>query len=250
MRPIAVVIGGAGSLGKSIVRCFRNQQYKVLSVDYKENLDADHSFLLSPETFSSLSSNGLKNGTSIPHWLIEGNRMETELIKLKNGSGFRAVVSVAGGWAGGHPRDPSFLHTVDQMWKMNGQSAALACSIAAKTLDRHGLFVLTGAKGALGPTPGMMGYGMAKVATHQIVQSMAADEGMSQFTTLGILPAVIDTPMNRQGMPDAKFSDWTPCMEIAERVEQWSSQPESRPQSGSLVEIHTADGKTEWIVKK
>ena len=82
MRPIAVVIGGAGSLGKSIVRCFRNQQYKVLSVDYKENLDADHSFLLSPETFSSLSSNGLKNGTSIPHWLIEGNRMETELIKF------------------------------------------------------------------------------------------------------------------------------------------------------------------------
>lgn len=248
MRPVAVVVGGAGSLGKNIVRCFMKNQYKVLSVDYKDNLDADHSFLLSPE--ASLPSNGkhgINGNPSIPHWLLEGNRMEQELCKLKNQHGFRAVISVAGGWVGGHPQESSFLQSVEQMWKMNGQSAALACSIAAKTLERkNGLFVLTGARGALGPTPSMLGYGMAKVATHQIVHSMAAEQDF--FTTLGLLPGVIDTPMNRQGMPDANFDDWTPCMEIAEKVERWSSEPETRPESGSLVEIHTEGGKTNWIV--
>ncbi len=46
---------------------------------------------------------------------------------------------------------------------------------------------------------GMMGYGMAKAAVHQLVKSLGEQgSGLPDGAcTLGILPVTLDTPMNR-----------------------------------------------------
>ena len=46
---------------------------------------------------------------------------------------------------------------------------------------------------------GMMGYGMAKAAVHQLVKSLGSSgSGLPDGScTLGILPVTLDTPMNR-----------------------------------------------------
>ncbi len=46
---------------------------------------------------------------------------------------------------------------------------------------------------------GMMGYGMAKAAVHQLVKSLGEQgSGLPDGTcALGILPVTLDTPMNR-----------------------------------------------------
>ena len=64
---------------------------------------------------------------------------------------------------------------------------------------------IVGATGAVGPTPGMIGYGMAKAATHHLVRSLAVDDGLCagfsgtlvRCDIAALLPAVIDTPANR-----------------------------------------------------
>ena len=68
-----------------------------------------------------------------------------------------------------------------------------------------GLLVLPGAKPALGGTPGMMGYGLAKAAVHQLVKSLASTgSGLpDNVNVVGILPVTLDTPMNRKFMPGA-----------------------------------------------
>ena len=55
---------------------------------------------------------------------------------------------------------------------------------------RGGLLLLTGAQAALGATSGMIGYGLAKAAVHQLVSSLgAADSGLPTNTSvLAILP--------------------------------------------------------------
>ena len=78
-------------------------------------------------------------------------------------------------------------------------------NLSAKLLAEGGLLTLIGAAGAVGPTPGMLGYGMAKAATHHLVQSLAVDDGLSagfsgtlvRCDIAAVLPGVIDTPANR-----------------------------------------------------
>ena len=57
----------------------------------------------------------------------------------------------------------------------------------------EGCLVLPGAQPALGGTPGMMGYGMAKAAIHQLTKSLAsADSGLpSDAKTFALLPITL-----------------------------------------------------------
>lgn len=83
---------------------------------------------------------------------------------------------------------------------------------------RGGVLSLTGAKAALGGTPGMIGYGLAKAAVHQLVKSLAsADSGLPKGSKVNaVAPITLDTPANRGGMPNADFSSWTPLETLAQ----------------------------------
>lgn len=115
------------------------------------------------------------------------------------------MINVAGGWAGGKASDPDWVKNADLMWKQSVWSSAISGTLAARFLTPGGLLVLPGAKPAVSGTPGMMGYGMAKAAVHQLVKSLASDgSGLPDLAcVLGILPVTLDTPMNRKFMPGA-----------------------------------------------
>lgn len=92
------------------------------------------------------------------------------------------------------------------MWTLT-----ISSHLATKYLKEGGLLTLAGAKAALDGTPGMIGYGMAKGAVHQLCQSLAGkNSGMPPGpAAILVLPVTLDTPMNRKSMPEADFSSWT-----------------------------------------
>lgn len=94
----------------------------------------------------------------------------------------------------------------------------ISAAIGANYLKPGGLLALTGANPALKGTPGMMGYGLAKAAVHQLTKSLAGkDSGLPENSlVVAILPITLDTPMNRKWMPNGDFSSWTPLEFIAE----------------------------------
>lgn len=104
------------------------------------------------------------------------------------------------------------------MWKQSVWSSLISSSLAAAHLKDGGLLTLTGAKAALEPTPGMIGYGMAKAAVHHLTKSLGKSNGglAKNAAALAILPITLDTPMNRKWMPKADFSTWTPLEFVAE----------------------------------
>ena len=67
---------------------------------------------------------------------------------------------------------------------------------------------------------GMIGYGMAKAAVHQLVASLAKEGGglPKDATVAAILPITLNTFMNRKYMPDADQTTWTPLPFVAEYV--------------------------------
>jgi len=158
-----------------------------------------------------------------------------------------AILCVAGGWAGGNAASKDLVKNCDLMWKQSVWTSVIAASLAAKYMNEGGALVLTGAQPALQGTPGMMGYGMAKAAVHQLVSSLAGNKSglPTESYVAAILPVTLDTPMNRKFMPGADFTSWTPLETVAQKLFSWSTK-EERPASGSLVQVITKDNSTEF----
>ncbi|XP_010001430.1 PREDICTED: dihydropteridine reductase [Chaetura pelagica] len=180
-------------------------------------------------------------------WDFRGS-VTAEVGKLLGEEKVDAILCVAGGWAGGSAKAKSLYKNCDLMWKQSIWTSTISSHLATKHLKDGGLLTLTGAQAALSGTPGMIGYGMAKGAVHQLCQSLAgANSGLpSGSAAVAILPVTLDTPANRKSMPDADFSSWTPLEFIAETFYDWITG-KNRPNSGSLIQVITTGGKTELV---
>lgn len=179
--------GGAGTLGQSVVKSFKARGWRTHSVDLKECPLADHSY-------SKFDATNLKEKPD-------------------------TIVCVAGGWVGGDAADPALFQKLDKMMAMNLQPALQAAHVA-HCLKPGGLLVLTGAAPVYrGESTGMVAYGIAKAGVHQLAKSMKLPEGAK---TICILPRTIDTPANREAMPQSDYDSWTKPEVIASCIIRWS----------------------------
>ncbi|XP_066991497.2 dihydropteridine reductase [Anabrus simplex] len=224
------VYGGRGALGAACVAHFKAQNWWVGSIDLKANDQADANILVKPDE----------------SWGEQETSVISQVGELLKGDKIDAIICVAGGWAGGNAASKEFVKNADLMWRQSVWSSTIAASIAAKYLKDGGMISLPGAKPAIGPTPGMIGYGMAKAAVHQLTKSLAAEDSGLPVNSLAvaILPVTLDTPMNRKWMPNADFSTWTPLEFVADLFLRWT-KGEDRPPSGSLVHLVTKNFATE-----
>ncbi|KAI9484727.1 hypothetical protein BDB00DRAFT_853824 [Zychaea mexicana] len=223
------VYGGAGALGRVLVDYFKARGWAVTNIDLVENKAAQFNALVNAN--EELQEQAAKLDQS----------MEATL----KGEKLKALFCVAGGWAGGSAASKNFIKNSDLMLKQSVHSSLIAARLAARHLDNNGLLVLTGALAALNPTPGMIGYGISKAAIHHLVQDLAAPNGglPEGAKVTAICPVTLDTPANRQGMPDADFSSWTPLETVAKQLHGYSTG-EIPLTSGKIIEILTKDGKT------
>lgn len=80
-----------------------------------------------------------------------------------------------------------------------------------------------------GPVNYAFAYGISKQATHALALHMAERTDIPKTAdVVCILPTVIDTPANRQAMPNEDNSTWLPPAKIAELVRGWA-EGENRP---------------------
>jgi len=223
-----LVYGGRGALGRTLVDFFKNKNFWVLSIDLVASDEADANVVVDPKASWTEQEETLLSGVSAL------------------GVSFDAILCVAGGWAGGNAADDQMIKNADLMWRQSVWSSALAARLASRFAAPGALLQLTGALPCAGATAGMMGYGMAKAAVHQLTKSLADPKAAGLppgCVTVAILPVTLDTPMNRKWMPDADKSSWTSMEFLAQLFHEWM-QGSGRPASGSLVEIVTTGGET------
>ncbi|ORY97343.1 hypothetical protein BCR43DRAFT_489627 [Syncephalastrum racemosum] len=221
------VYGGAGALGRALVTYFKEQGWSVTSIDLAENTTAEHNAIIQIE--DSID----KQAASVTKVLES----------VLNGQKLKALFCVAGGWAGGNAASKEFLGNSELMMKQSINSSLVASHLAAQHLDKDGLLVLTGALAAQGPTPGMIGYGVAKAAVHHLVSDLAAPGSGLEGKVCAICPVTLDTPMNRKFMPKADFSSWTPLETVAKQLHGYTTG--SIPlNSGKLIGVETKGGET------
>lgn len=205
--PRILVYGGAGALGSSVISTFKQRGWDTVNVDFKSNSNATQDILLSP-------------GKS---W-VDNTRIVMEHLETPEG-GLQSVVNAAGGWRGGYIEGD--LEEFPVMMEMCAHSAISAAHIATNRLAKTGALILTGAKPVMDNSDGMLAYGLSKCITHQLVRELARPSAYLNADPIGLvvglLPTTIDTPANREAMPDADFSQWTSPEEISEVVYYLSS---------------------------
>ena len=270
----ALVLGSSGATGSAIARYLsRDLGMQVLGADVME-LPSDFTLDWELDDFISLPSQaGLADLTVR---LGRGVDLYLQQQQQKHGGrssgGLDAIVCASGGWAADPPAllsaEPTdkeledaateYAETVSRMMRMNLDPVVAAGYVAQNYMADEGLMVVIGATAALGPTPGMMGYGLSKQAAHQFVHTLGASTGKSvgtkserkvarkvrrnlaaldSMTVLGILPTAIDTPSNRKAMPTADVNEWIKPADIAKEIGVWIETPPLRPHSGSLVKV-------------
>ncbi|XP_068239588.1 dihydropteridine reductase [Palaemon carinicauda] len=229
-----IIYGGRGALGSNVVNYFKLHNYWVGAIDLAEVDQADKTIIVSKDA----------------DWSTQAATVMTGLEEAIGEEKVDAIINVAGGWAGGNAAHKDFLKNCELMWSQSVWSSTITAQAAAKYLKEGGFVTLPGAEPALRGTPGMIGYGIAKAAIHQLTKSLAEENSglPSGATAIAILPITLDTPMNRKWMAGADFSTWTSLDFIAALFLKWT-KGNDRPKTGSLVKMITKDNKTELIME-
>ncbi|CAG0913723.1 unnamed protein product [Notodromas monacha] len=227
-----LIYGGKGALGAACVSHFKSLNYWVGNIDLHVNEQADANVAVKPGD----------------DWTSQASDVTAEVTGILEGQKLDAILCVAGGWAGGNVAASDCIKNADMMWKQSVWSSLIAAHIAGTHLKEGGLVAFCGAQPALKGTPGMIGYGMAKASVHQLVRSLAMKQSglPANAISVAICPVTLDTPMNRKFMPNGDFGSWTPLDFVSGVFAKWTKH-EDRPESGSLIQLMTKDGKTELV---
>ena len=150
-----------------------------------------------------------------------------------------ASVHVAGGFAMANVADTSFAD-FESMWLMNTASCFLSCREAIGRMregKEGGRIVNVAARPAVEPVGGMLAYTTSKAGVASITQCLAREVASEGIAVNAILPAIMDTPANRAGMPDADHASWPKTHEIASTI-GFLVSPDNATTSGTLVPVY------------
>lgn len=150
-----------------------------------------------------------------------------------------AVVNLVGGYQSGgrvHESDPADFQ---RMLDLNLKPGFLLARAAMPKLVEAGggAYVGVSARAALRPFKGAAGYITAKAAVIAFVQSLDAEYREDGIRANAVLPSTIDTPANREQMPNADHSKWVPPAQIA-RVIRFLISDDSAPTSGAAIPVY------------
>lgn len=132
----------------------------------------------------------------------------------------RALVHTVGGWTGGVPVEKQPLATVRKMLDVNFISAvhvtkALLPDILAAG---QGRIVFFASADALRARAGNAAYAASKAALLRFAEALSEEVASAGVCVRVLAPTTIDTKLNREAMPSARFADWVTLPEIVETV--------------------------------
>jgi NAD(P)-dependent dehydrogenase (short-subunit alcohol dehydrogenase family) len=150
-----------------------------------------------------------------------------------------AVVNLVGGFASGPRVHETAPDDFERLMRLNVlPSFLLARAAMPRMAERgRGAFVGVSARAALRPFAGAAGYVASKAALLALIQALDTEYNAEGVRCNAILPSVIDTPANREAMPDADHSKWVPPEEIA-KVVAFLVSDDSAPISGAAVPVY------------
>lgn len=206
---VAVITGAAGNLGSAVAVAFRDAGARLALIDRK------------PDRLTGIIP-GLAGSDdhyiACPTDVTDEQSIDTAIAGIIEKFGrIDILVNTAGGYRAGTPVHETAPGDWDFMLDLNARSVFLVCRSVIPHMLRQerGSIVSTSSSAALGGSAGHAAYSVSKTAVLRLTESMSAELKVSGINVNCVLPGIIDTPPNRQAMPDADFSKWVTPESIA-----------------------------------
>lgn len=205
-----VITGAAGALGRAVVQHFLEQGARLALVDHRADRLA--------EVFPGLDNS--------QHLLLAGDvtsaadMSELASQALKAFGRIDALVHIAGGFEMGEATHALTRASWERMMNLNAWSFVAVTQAVLPSMIEHGAgrIVAVTAKVAARGLPAMAAYIASKSALQRLVEAMAAEAAPHGVAINSVAPSVLDTPANRQAMPDANPAGWVSTAVAAQTI--------------------------------
>lgn len=227
---IVIVTGAAGNLGSAVARAFLSAGAKLTLVDRAaDRLQRIYPDMADSPDYFFANSVDLTDADAVQTMVDE---------TFKHFGRIDVLVNTAGGYRAGKPVHETPLETWDFMFNLNARSAFLASrAVAPHMLQQgYGKIVNVAARAALSGRANMAAYSVSKSAVVRLTESMAAELKGAGINVNCLLPSTIDTPANRQAMPNADYSRWVKPEAVADVI-LFLASDSARPLHGAAIPI-------------
>jgi len=222
---VVLVTGAGGSLGSAVVAAFDEAGAQVCAADV---LDPDSDDLeLDPDR--------------VPYY--RGDFTDEAAVSavideiVDDHGGLDALCNIAGTWRGGDPLHETDADTFDFLMDVNLKTMFLASKHALPHLqESNGAIVSVSSRSSLEGGEGDGIYRASKAGVRRLTETIA-EENRGTVRANAVMPSVIDTPMNREMMPDADHGAWVDPADIAETIMALCSDATSVT-SGAAVPVY------------
>ncbi|RMG12745.1 MAG: SDR family NAD(P)-dependent oxidoreductase [Planctomycetota bacterium] len=152
-----------------------------------------------------------------------------------------ACLNIAGGFAASRLAETG-LDDFRKMLDMNASTCFLATREAVKKMrassdTEGGRIVNVGAKPALVPKAGLAAYAASKAAVISLTLCLAEELRDDGIWVNAVVPSIIDTPVNRDALPDADHERWPSPADVAETI-AFLASPLNRATRGAVVPVY------------
>jgi NAD(P)-dependent dehydrogenase (short-subunit alcohol dehydrogenase family) len=201
MPDLAVIMGATGGLGPAVVDAFAKRGDRVIAVARSRSdvtrLASQYPGIVTGETADLTSRLDVDDlweridRVGVPRW----------------------VVNLTGGYRAGKVVD-STPDDFTFMMDLNLGSTWWSCRAAARRMTAGAIVNLSSRSGLLAE-PGAAAYAVAKAGVVTLTEVLAAELKASGVRVNAVIPAIIDTPANRQSLPEKLIQKAVAPSEIA-----------------------------------
>jgi NAD(P)-dependent dehydrogenase (short-subunit alcohol dehydrogenase family) len=209
MSKTVIITGANGNLGIATVKKFLESGYHVIAIDHAVN---HLEFAIGNMSFEWYAVDlADENGCA---------SFISNMIQIH--SRIDAVLMLAGGFAAGDVAATGAAE-LRKMYALNFETAYfIARPLFSHMLqNNYGRLVFIGARPALkaGQGKNLVAYALSKSLLFDLAELLNAEAKGKNIVASVVAPSTIDTPLNRQSMPDADPSDWVTPAQIADVLE-------------------------------
>lgn len=225
---VFIITGAAGNLGSATVQVFQAAGAKLALLGH--NADRLQT------AFDTLDDALLIGGVDVTdHTAAEAAIQQV----ADHFGGIDGLVNTVGGYRAGQPVHETDLKTWDFLMTLNAKSVFLMSGLVTPIMIEQGtggVILNIGATNGLEGGKDSAAYSASKAAVFRLTESMAKELRPHKIRVNAVYPTIIDTPANREAMPNADFSQWVQPSSIG-GVLAFLASDQARDITGALLPI-------------
>jgi NADP-dependent 3-hydroxy acid dehydrogenase YdfG len=224
---IAIVTGASGNMGQAVVQKFIDEGYKVIGT-------------VIPNDPVQLNFSADKFEAVVVDLMSEEASEKFVLDIIEKYQHIDAAILTVGGFAMGKIADTK-TSDIAKQYKLNFETAYnIARPVFVQMMKQNsGRVFIIGSKPGLNAVngKGMIAYGLGKSLIFRLAELMNDEAKGTNVVTAVVVPSTIDTPQNRNAMPEANFENWIKPEDIANVIFYYST-PGAKALREPLIKVY------------